>query len=123
MRRDRHGKEDWCLPKGHLESGEDAPTAALREVLEETGVRASILEPIGQVSYRFTALDRRTLIHKTVAFFLMQAIGDSQPHADTHEVLEARWMPLDEAMACATYDSERELLVKARQRLQDHPLR
>lgn len=46
LQRDRKGRLRWTLPKGRLDRGEDAETAALREVYEETGLRARVLGPV-----------------------------------------------------------------------------
>ena len=43
--------DDWTLPKGKLKVHESWETAALREVLEETGYRASIMSFAGPVTY------------------------------------------------------------------------
>ena len=45
--------EGWVLPKGTVEAGEDFKETAAREVLEETGVRASIIKYIGKSQYTF----------------------------------------------------------------------
>ncbi len=85
--RDRFGR--WTLPKGEIEPQETPPEAAAREVEEETGVRAEILEPLGQVQYRFWS--RGLLRHKTVTYYLAEARTlDLRPAPG--EVAEARWV-------------------------------
>lgn len=113
--RARHGVQAWCLPKGHLEPGEDAAAAAQREVKEETGVTAQILAPLGTISYQFTTAGERTPVSKSVCFFLMRALDEAEGPRDAQEVIDARWMPLDDAMRTATYENERQVLHRAQQ--------
>lgn len=108
---------DWALPKGHLEAGEDAAEAALREVREETGWTGEILEPLGTIAYQFTKPGERTIVSKTVAYFLMRALGEASGSYDTREVADARWMSLDDALASMAYDNERRILRKAKELL------
>ena len=50
-------KDGWVLPKGTVEEGEEYTDTALREVLEETGARATIKKYIGKSEYRFSIPD------------------------------------------------------------------
>ena len=92
-RLDRRGRLLWSLPKGHLEEGETAEQAAVREVEEETGIIASVRAFLGSIDYWFVAEDRR--IHKTVHHYLLRAHGGELSDADV-EVTEVAWVPLSE---------------------------
>ena len=109
-RRTRKGDLAWGLPKGLVEKGEDPEQAALREVREETGLEAEILEPLGDISYWYVWEDER--IRKKVTFFLMEATGGDVSQHD-HEMEEIRWFPLSEAVRKASYPSERTVLRRA----------
>ena len=67
------GRDVWALPKGLIDPGEVAKDAALREVEEETGVRASVVEKLGDVRYVYTLRGER--IFKVVSFFLLRYRG------------------------------------------------
>ena len=109
-RRTRKGDLAWGLPKGLVEEGEGPEQAALREVREETGLEAEILEPLGDISYWYVWEDER--IHKKVTFFLMESTGGDVSLHD-HEMEEIRWFPLQEAVRRASYPSERTVLRRA----------
>jgi len=84
------GKITWTFPKGHLEKGETAKEAALREVEEETGYQCEILEPLDKVEYFFKRENQ--LIKKHVTWFLMKPLKKSGMH-DPKEIIETRWVP------------------------------
>ena len=105
-RLDRRGRLLWSLPKGHLEAGETAEDAAIREVEEETGIRGRLMAPLGTIDYWFVAEDRR--IHKTVHHYLLEAAGGELSDADL-EVDEVAWVPLEELAARLAYAGERRL--------------
>ena len=105
-RLDRRGRLLWSLPKGHLEEGESAVEAAVREVEEETGIRGRVVAPLGTVDYWFVAEDRR--IHKTVHHYLLEAAGGELSDTDV-EVDEVAWVPLTELRNRLAYAGERRL--------------
>ena len=95
--------DDWTLPKGKLHPGEDHPTAALREVEEETGLRCTLGPALAPSTY----VDGRGR-PKVVRWWAMT------PGAGTFvpgpEVDEAGWLPVPEAASRLTYDRDREVL-------------
>jgi 8-oxo-dGTP pyrophosphatase MutT (NUDIX family) len=109
-RRTRRGDLAWGLPKGLVEEGEAPEQAAVREVLEETGLLAKILEPLGDISYWYVWDNER--IRKKVTFFLMEATGGDLSAHD-HEMEDVRWFPLEEARRKASYPSERDVVRRA----------
>jgi 8-oxo-dGTP pyrophosphatase MutT (NUDIX family) len=86
----------------------------VREVREEGGVDATLREELGVIRYLYTRSGRR--IAKVVRFFLLDYAGGS-PEDHDDEVEIARWMPLDEAVTALTYEGEREMAARARERL------
>ena len=115
-RLDRRGRLLWSLPKGHLEAGESAEDAAVREVEEETGIRGRVVAPLGTIDYWFVAEDRR--IHKTVHHYLLEASGGELSDEDI-EVDEVAWVPLDELRDRLAYAGERRLAQTAADLLAD----
>ncbi len=109
-RKDRRGRLLWSLPKGHLEHGETAEDAAVREVEEETGIRGRVVATLGTVDYWFVAEDHR--VHKTVHHYLLEASGGQLSDADA-EVDEVAWVPVGELRERLAYAGERRLAVKA----------
>lgn len=104
---DRRGRLVWSLPKGHLEAGETPEEAALREVQEETGIDAAIVEHLGTIDFWFIAENKR--IHKTVHHFLMEAVGGALSDEDP-EVEEVAWVPLADVREQLAYADERRLM-------------
>ena len=110
-RRAADGSKVLALPKGHPDGGESPAEAALREVREEAGVDAEVVGSLGEVRYWYQRGGRR--IAKVVEFFLLRYVsGDVADH--DHEVEEARWIPLEEAMRALTYKGERDMVRRAR---------
>ena len=104
------GKRALALPKGGPEQGEAPEDTAIREVREETGLTARIRAPLGDVTYHYRRSGRR--IRKTVSFFLLDYIEGSTDDHD-HEVTEARWVPIEAALAELTYPGERDMVENA----------
>jgi ADP-ribose pyrophosphatase YjhB (NUDIX family) len=106
-RTDRQGRLLWSLPKGHIEEGETAEQAAVREVREETGIDGEILGELGTIDFWFVADGRR--IHKTVRHYLMRRVSGELSDADI-EVDEVAWVPLPDIRSQLAYPDERGLV-------------
>jgi ADP-ribose pyrophosphatase YjhB (NUDIX family) len=115
-RLDRRGRLLWSLPKGHIEAGETAEEAAVREVEEETGIIGRVVAPLGTIDFWFVAEDRR--VHKTVHHFLLRALGGELSDEDV-EVAEVAWVPLGELESRLAYADERRLIRRATELLEE----
>ncbi len=104
--------ENWGLPKGHVERRESAEDAALREVLEETGLVCRVVgEALQTIDWFFR--DKGVLVHKFCQFYLMES-SDGEPVPATGEgISDCRWFPLDVAIREITYSNAREVIVEA----------
>lgn len=109
-RRAADGSKVLALPKGHPDEGESAADAALREVREETGVEAEVVDRLGEVKYWYQRDGQR--VSKVVAFFLLRYVSGSLDDHD-HEVEVARWMPLQEAAEALSHAGERDMAARA----------
>ena len=108
--RDPYGR--WGLPKGHIEDGETAEEAALREVTEETGLgRIELGPPLGTIDWHFRR--KGDVVHKHCDYFLMTSSeGDTTPQV-TEGITECRWLPANEAIATVEYDNARQIVERA----------
>jgi 8-oxo-dGTP pyrophosphatase MutT (NUDIX family) len=99
--------DDWSLPKGKADPGEDDLGCALREVREETGLACEPTQPLGSTEY--TTRKGRP---KVVRFWAMRVLrGEFAPNSEVDEV---RWIPLREVAAYLTYDREKEVVAGLR---------
>jgi 8-oxo-dGTP pyrophosphatase MutT (NUDIX family) len=103
-----------ALPKGHPDPGESASDAAGREVREETGLEAELVEKLDDIRYWYVRGGERVM--KIVSFFLFRYRRGSVADHD-HEVEEALWIPLDEAPDRLAYKGEREMATIALSRV------
>jgi 8-oxo-dGTP pyrophosphatase MutT (NUDIX family) len=105
--RNLQGAVVWTFPKGHLEKGETALDAALREVEEETGWACRSLGGLLTVAYEFTRGGER--VAKQVRWFSMEPVEKTgEPDAD--EILDTRWAAPAKARELLTYPSDLELI-------------
>ena len=92
----------WGIPKGEMDPGEtDVEQTARRETLEETGVRADALVPLGSIVYRKS--------RKEVHCFAGAAPAGAEPRAASWEVDQVRFVPVEEAQSLM-HEDQREFV-------------
>src|SRR3990167_4532540 len=103
----QHSKhKGWDFPKGHREIYESEEQTALREVEEETGVKAEIVEKVGETKYFYYEEGERVL--KTVAFYLMKYVSEGEA-TTAFEVSGTKWLPPEKVEAQLTFKDTKEL--------------
>jgi bis(5'-nucleosidyl)-tetraphosphatase len=108
----RDSYRNWGFPKGHLEPGEEPAVAAIREVGEETGLRALALRGlIDTIDWEFRF--RGQAIHKVCHFFLMESRRSRTSPQRAEGITACRWMSFDEAQRRISYRNAREILRRA----------
>jgi 8-oxo-dGTP pyrophosphatase MutT (NUDIX family) len=105
----------WQLPKGLVEKDESTEAAAVREVREEAGIATEVVARIDKVEYWYFWKEegKRVRYHKFVYFYLLcYKSGDVADH--DHEVSEARWVEIEQAIEMLAFDSEKKIVEMAK---------
>jgi len=102
----------WTWPKGKIEEGESTAEAAIRELGEETGLRAvEVLKQIDKTEYFYRLKGR--LIFKTVYIYLFRLLKEEKLTIQTAEIQDGSWFSTEEAMERVGYKGSKKILKKA----------
>ncbi len=96
----RQGTEDWSFPKGHIESGETATQAAVREIREETGLDTTIIRSLPDHFY-LSPFEGEV----TTAMFLAEPLNPKQDLRIEHEGDALRWVPVDDVTKTISHEN------------------
>ncbi len=108
----RDSYRNWGFPKGHLEEGETADAAAMREVEEETGLSGLRLRgAIETIDWYFRFRGR--LIHKVCHFYLMETESAVTSPQRAEGITACRWEPFERAASLVSYENARAVLRRA----------
>ena len=114
-----------ALPKGAIDEGEKPEQTAIREVREETGLQANLVDKLADVKYFYVRnWGDRARVFKIVSFYLLLyrsgRLGQIAPEMRI-EVERAFWMPLQDAPTKLIYQGEREVVQRALDYVKAHP--
>ena len=105
---------DWVLPKGKIEKNEEINETAIREVLEETGVKADIQKYLGEINYSFkNNWKSNEVINKTVHWYLMKARNMTCNPQKEEGFIDVKFIHIDKVINIAKYDDEKNIIKKA----------
>lgn len=107
----RSGLDDWSLPKGSVEPGESAAEAALREVLEETGLHCQAGEELPATEWQ-----RDDGSMRRARWWLMTVVAVGSPRQGD-SVNKIEWLHVDQALAIIGHGRDRSVLRTAMERL------
>ena len=97
----KRNQRNWIFPKGHIENGETAEVAALREAKEEAGIVGRLIGAAGALNYEFLGARAR------VDYFLAEFTREAGPPENGRTRL---WCGLDEALGLLSHKGTRKLL-------------
>lgn len=109
----RPGRGEVRLPKGHIEPGESAQEAALRETREESGYTNLVVQAdLGTQLVEFERDGEHVV--RTERYFLMEPVGQAFQPVVGEPQFEPVWLPWDEALTALTFEPEREWVRRAK---------
>ena len=116
-------RDDWMLPKGHVEEDEELIATAVREVSEETGhnkIEVLDTDPVHIIEYDFELEEEPEFYHhKIVRFYLMKTDSKQVKTKEMkEESLSGEWVNVSEVVEKLTYDNEKNVARKATERME-----
>lgn len=109
----KNEKDEWVMPKGLILSDENPQDAALRRVLEETGIKAEIVDQAGRTYYEFYSITRKMPVCNRIAWYVMKADSVDFHVAESDKYTEAGFYPILDAIERVTYSQDKSLLINS----------
>lgn len=109
----KNEKDEWVMPKGLILSDENPQDAALRRVLEETGIKAEIVDQAGRTYYEFYSITRKMPVCNRIAWYVMKADSEDFRVAESDKYTEAGFYPILDAIERVTYSQDKSLLINS----------
>lgn len=87
------GKGNWFFPGGHIEEGESAPEALMREIQEELGEKSEVKRFLGASENKYQTKDGA--VHEINLVFEVALLSDAG-RISQEDHLEFEWLTRDE---------------------------
>jgi 8-oxo-dGTP pyrophosphatase MutT (NUDIX family) len=107
----RPNRNEIRLPKGHIDPGESAQEAALREVEEESGL--SGLEIIADLGTQVVEFDSFGFHFNRTEYYYLMKLSDDSTRGKPEDQFEPRWVSPEKALELLTYEPEKEWVRRA----------
>lgn len=111
-------KDEWVLPKGRIRDNKLSTEVALERVKIEAGIDAQILTSIGETSYEFFSLTRRTPVTNKISWYIMTADSDQFEVNRDLQFTDGGYFPVEQAIERVTYSQDKGLISVAYRRYQ-----
>lgn len=114
-------KREWSFPKGVLKAGDKTKLSdlACKRVKIEAGIDARTLAPCGKTNYEFYSISRRKPVHNNISWFVLAAETDAPVPATDLDIVDAKFIPVEDALDKITYSQDRSLLMMAYQKYRE----
>lgn len=106
----QNDKGEWVLPKGVVRGENRQKDIAVARVLKEAGVTAEILEAVGETTYEFYSITRRTPVCNQIMWYIMEAPSAEYSIATDLGFQDGGYFPIEKAMDLITYTQDRSLV-------------
>lgn len=109
-------KGRWTIPKGHIEAGENAKQAAIREIGEESGLfHIEVLMWLGKIHFQYRRVDKLVLM--TTQIYLVRATDKTEIPTKEQWMRGIKWFKFNEAIKAIEYDDIEKLMLVARNKI------
>lgn len=111
-------KNRWTIPKGHIEPGETAKQAAIREIGEEAGLfHIQVLTWLGKIHFKYRRIDKLVLM--TTQIYLVRSLDKSEAPTKEKWMHGIQWFSFTEALEAIEYEDIEKLILIAKKKIRN----